>query len=182
MLRLIRNQSGETIVEVLIALSILGLVLGAGYASASDSIRTAQDTQERIEASQFARGMVESIKYIANQPSYQGENLLFPPGPAGTSGGQRDFCITEGNLGDPSSTLDNKPATPANPAAAPGCYKGPDNRYYSWVDVQRTEGTGSLASSTGPSRYTYVATVQWEGISGNENQLVYRYKWTVIND
>jgi hypothetical protein len=151
------------------------LVLGAGYASASDSIRTAQDTQERIEASQFARGMVESIKYIATRPEYEDNNLLFPHGSAGTPAGQREFCITEGDLKVPSLTLDNKPA-------APGCYKGPGNRYYSWVNVQRTEGAGAPMSPSSSSSYTYVATIQWEGISGNENELVYRYKWKIVND
>ncbi len=182
MLRLTKNQSGETIVEVLISLSILGLVLGAGYASASDSIQTAQDTQERIEASQLARGMIESIKYMASRSEYDNNNLLFPHGPAGTPAGQRDICVMEGDLNNPSSTLDNKPAAPANPAAAPGCYKGPDNRYYSWVSVQRTEGSGPPMNLSAPSSYNYVATVQWEGISGNENELVYRYKWKIVND
>lgn len=180
---MLKNQSGETIVEVLIALSVLSLVLGIGYGSTAQSIRVSQDTQERVEASQLAKGMVETIKFLATRPEYENNNRLFPNGPANTNAGQRNICvdINSSDLLDPSSTVRIRPAAPASPVAAPGCYQGPDDRYYVWVDVQRTEGSGTPSSSSS-SRYTYTVTVEWEGLSGNQNQLAYRYKWRIVND
>jgi type II secretory pathway pseudopilin PulG len=59
------NKSGDTIVEVLIALAILGLVIGAAYATASRSLKRAQQAQERTQATKLAEGQIDSIKYLS---------------------------------------------------------------------------------------------------------------------
>ena len=58
----IRNARGDTIIEVMIAMAILGLVLSFAYASAARSLKMAQDAQERRYATRLAESQVELMK------------------------------------------------------------------------------------------------------------------------
>ncbi len=60
----INNQRGDTIVEVLICLMIIGLAIGIGYGIASRSLKAARQAQERTEAVKIAEGQVERIKGV----------------------------------------------------------------------------------------------------------------------
>lgn len=57
-----RAQSGDTIVEVVLALTVLGLVLSAASVTANRNSRTLQDTQERNFALRLSQGQLERIK------------------------------------------------------------------------------------------------------------------------
>ncbi len=59
------RQRGDTIIEVLIALAILGLIIGVAYASANRSLRAAQRSQERGEALKVAETQLEFVKNLA---------------------------------------------------------------------------------------------------------------------
>lgn len=52
---------GDTIVEVMISMAILGLVLSFSYASASRSLKVAQDAQERSYATKLAESQIEMM-------------------------------------------------------------------------------------------------------------------------
>ncbi|MEI7632500.1 MAG: hypothetical protein WCJ60_04230 [bacterium] len=67
MRKLIKNQFGDTIVEVMVAIIIVGLVLGSSYATASRALRTGRFAQEQTEALKLAESQVEKIKYSASQ-------------------------------------------------------------------------------------------------------------------
>lgn len=56
------NQAGDTIVEVLIAIGILSMILGASYAVAIKSSRSVRDAQERTEAQKIAMGSMERLR------------------------------------------------------------------------------------------------------------------------
>lgn len=55
-------QKGDTVVEVLIAVAILGLVLASGFAIANRSLRGIRAAQERGEALKVAETQLERIK------------------------------------------------------------------------------------------------------------------------
>ncbi len=59
------NQAGDTIVEVLIAIGILSMILGASYAVAIKSSRSVRDAQERTEAQKIAMGSLELFRVKA---------------------------------------------------------------------------------------------------------------------
>lgn len=56
------TQSGDTIVEVLLVLTIIGLVLGSATAMSSRSTSNLQQTQESAVADRIARGQLEYLK------------------------------------------------------------------------------------------------------------------------
>ncbi len=59
------GSRGDTIVEVLIAVAIVGVVLTGAYASARRSLNGVRASQERAEALKIAEGQLEMLKYYA---------------------------------------------------------------------------------------------------------------------
>lgn len=63
------SQSGETIVEVLVALAAVGLVLAGSAVVVSRGVQSMQTTQERSAALSIVEGQVERTReYIAQHP------------------------------------------------------------------------------------------------------------------
>lgn len=60
--RLKFNQSGDTIVEVLIALAIMSLVLAGAYATVDRNIKSSQQAQEHSRALEVASSQLEQLK------------------------------------------------------------------------------------------------------------------------
>jgi len=56
------NQAGDTIVEVLASIAIIGVALAGGYALSSHSLRTGIDANRRSAALSLAQGQVEFLK------------------------------------------------------------------------------------------------------------------------
>jgi len=118
------KSSGDTIVEVLLAIAVLGAVLSAAYVSANRSQKNIRQAQERGEALQFVQAQLELIKDMATNDQQSG--ALFSE--------IQPFCII-----DSSYTIVIPPA--------PGCSFGTDGRY--GITVQRTvSGTGHLFTVT----------------------------------
>lgn len=70
MLKLIFNQKGDTIVEVLIAMVILAFVLTGAYTSAQYSLNNISNAENRITALNIASGQIESLKdLLADNPT-----------------------------------------------------------------------------------------------------------------
>ena len=66
-----RNQSGDTIVEVLIAAAIVGLMLVVSFTIANASFKQIRMSQERGEAQRFAQSQVEQLDpLIKSKPIY----------------------------------------------------------------------------------------------------------------
>lgn len=65
MMKHIKNQRGDTIVEVLIAVVVIGLAIGLAYGISSRSLRVARQSQERVEAVKQAEGQIERLKSLA---------------------------------------------------------------------------------------------------------------------
>jgi type II secretory pathway pseudopilin PulG len=70
---------GDTIVEVMIVLAILGLSIGICYATANRSLLNARQAQENSIATEIAQSQVETIRALAaaNNPS----DNVFQSGP-----------------------------------------------------------------------------------------------------
>jgi prepilin-type N-terminal cleavage/methylation domain-containing protein len=66
MLSILKNQKGDTIVEVLIAIVVVSMVLVAGYITTTRSVDGMQDTQEHSEALQLAQAQLEDLQNSTN--------------------------------------------------------------------------------------------------------------------
>lgn len=72
MLNSMKNQRGDTIVEVLIAIVVISMVLVAGYITTSRSVDGLQDTEEHSEALQLAQTQLEYLHNSTSLPSNGG--------------------------------------------------------------------------------------------------------------
>ncbi len=68
------NSAGDTIVEVMLALAILGLVLGGAYIVVNHSTLNERRAQERGIALQLAQAQIESMKQFASVSSLTSAN------------------------------------------------------------------------------------------------------------
>ncbi|MBA2278919.1 type II secretion system protein [Candidatus Saccharibacteria bacterium] len=57
-----RHQSGDTIVEVLIAIAVITSVLGTAFGTMNRNMLILRDNQERTESTKLAQGQIESLK------------------------------------------------------------------------------------------------------------------------
>lgn len=58
------RQKGDTLVEVLFSIAIIGLFIGGAYAISNRNIRLGRQAREQTEALRFAEGQVEKIKHL----------------------------------------------------------------------------------------------------------------------
>jgi prepilin-type N-terminal cleavage/methylation domain-containing protein len=80
--RLQRNNRGDTIIEVMIVLAVLGLAIGISYATANRSLLNARQAQENSQATALAQSQVEALRTLAAS----GTPNIFQSGP---------YCISQ---------------------------------------------------------------------------------------
>ena len=85
--RILRHQAGDTIVEVMVVLAVLGLAIGISYATANRSLLDARQAQENSQATELLQSQIENLRVLATnvQPS---PNYIFIP---------TQFCISSSN-------------------------------------------------------------------------------------
>jgi len=105
------SATGDTIVEVLIAMAIVSLVLAGAFASTSQSLTQARQAQERGEAAQIARGQLEIFK------SYMKDNAAAVTSPSSPA----TFCIDDNRTRRTISNVTDHGTYPAQ------CRKGISN-------------------------------------------------------
>ena len=65
MKKMLHNQHGDTIIEVVIAIAVLSLVLTAAFITSSNSLKATRDAQEHGEAQALVAGQLEKVKELA---------------------------------------------------------------------------------------------------------------------
>lgn len=73
----LKNSTGDTIIEVLIALAVLGVIISAGYSIATRSLNGVQVANERSEATKLAEGQLEAFKAYVDKAG--GVSNLYSP-------------------------------------------------------------------------------------------------------
>jgi Tfp pilus assembly protein PilV len=151
------NQAGETIIEVMISLAVLGLTLGLSYGIAGRSLRGAQDAQERTGAFQYSQSIIETIKAYASRDNLNDPDELDPilfPLPYD----DKTFCVNTASI---EAYENEEPSTPADPDDS-NCRNG---IYTSKVTTTRLENlSGGLLTVR---KYRMTVDITWEAISGN---------------
>lgn len=153
------NRRGDTMVEVLIAILVIGVILVGAYAAVTRSLNTSQDALERSVGTKLVESQIERIKSIAADPA---RNIFDSP-PTNSY-----FCVDTSLNVHATSTI---PAAPGDDNLSPqpgGNYptncvidslsnsppSGNSTNYY--VSVQRTTPDNI--------QYTFKVRVRWYGI------------------
>lgn len=150
------HQTGDTIVEVLIAIAIVGTVLAGAFASSNRSLQSNSRSQERAEALRVAEQQLELLQSaVADNPV--------------VLTGREDFCVANDRV---LHNLDGIPPPNFQNDNYTGTYKGECNVsyssdtffYYPWIELA-DEDTD-----------TYIVRVRWDGAGGfkQETSLSYR--------
>ncbi len=156
MSKLLRNQVGDTIVEVLICIAIMAGVLASAYAIVSRTSNNSQQAREHSQALKVAESQVELLKAL----------LVTQPGQA--------FCMTR-DPASPTKTLNgfvalNAPTVPTAMSAYPTeCrvpYGAETERF--WVSITKDRLT--------PGPGTYKVHVKWDGATGGIDSVELAYK------
>lgn len=156
MLKKLTNR-GDTIIEVMISLTVLSLVLGASYASVNNSLKIGRDAEERSQATKLAASQVELIKFRLSSSLVDLAIINSSP-----------FCMRSDGSGP--AVLSAVP--PADPnaddlSAYPvECQEG----LYS-IGVVATLNPGGAANVT-----EYHVTVRWASIIQGTNQVEFYYR------
>jgi hypothetical protein len=157
-MKLLNRQTGETIVEVLISVAVLGLILVSTYALANQSGQANRQAQERAEALNENSGHLELFKtYLEDEGDLPTSTGLFCVHQ--DSSGQ--LSIEGGISGIPENAQED-PLT-----AYPGeCKSGPEGRYNT-----------AIRKITDESGTTYDVITRWDRASGggvDELSLLYK--------
>jgi type II secretory pathway pseudopilin PulG len=92
------RQTGDTIVEVIICISLISLVLAGAYTSSGHSLQNGTDASVRSQALNYAQSQIELIKNAANNPGLLNQYKRDP------NTGGRPFCINpDGSPADASN-------------------------------------------------------------------------------
>lgn len=155
------QETGDTIVEVLISIAVVGGLLVISYATMNRSMLTVRANQERAEATRIAQEQIEAIARIQADTA-DGQDLRDN---SQIEAGQVAFCITADGVREralPHSNVqeDNFDAGEGGPYEH--CHRG----YYNYAATRIAENT-------------YRVIVRWERIGGGpRNELVMAYRTT----
>lgn len=171
-----QRQAGDTLIEVMIALAIIGLVIAISYSTASRALQVGRRAQERTEALKEAEGQVETLKAIGSLPA---PNDIFST----VAGGPTDpsFCVTGAGIFEQNTINPDIFAPGVNLDVAPvgvvpsgaitynsACTGGVDGRYRK--SITRTDGLVAPISST------FTVRVRWDRVGGGRDEVVLVYK------
>lgn len=146
------RDTGDTIIEVLVCLAVLGFMLTLAYSIATRAQQTIQSAHERSRALKLAEGQIEQMKAIAKNS----------PAEIFTNRSTGAFCLVNGVAKDfaPAAPTPGLGAWSYNPACTnvDGLYK---------VSIL-TPGVAGLS---------YVVQIRWVHINGvGEDEVKLEYK------
>lgn len=152
-----RRQSGDTIIEVMICITIAGSILAGAFVATNRSLRTTRQTQERMEATQLVQQQVEMLKGALVERS-----TAIPPTP------QIPFCFS------PDGTKTGLYTDAA--ALLPSLNLDPLNNYNAACQRNGLFNL-SIVYDTTPASQQYVFRARWFGLGGsNKEEVIIRYR------
>lgn len=171
MLKQYRTQAGDTIIEVMIALAIVGAVIGTSYAISARSLRTGRQAQERTEALKLVESQIELLKAAA--PAQKATLFSSPAG---------NFCVTTSPAGVVVAQNSPPPADPfadplvvqvgsAGPGYAADCALGDSKRYL--MSIQRVD---EPAVAPAPVTSVFVIRARWQKVGGGNDEVLVSYR------
>jgi len=144
------GRRGDTIVEVMIVLAVLGMALSIGYATASRSLSNTRQAQENSEATAIVQSQIEALRKLSGEPATSPGFIFDKTVP---------FCVKDLSSANPIET------TLAN------CNFG-QNSLYS-IRIYNCDKLASLAGTPCTSNTNvdqFIAQAKWDDVSGDGNQ------------
>lgn len=96
------GQAGDTIIEVLVVLTVLGLAISISYATANRSLLNARQAQENTKATALAQSQIETLRTLASAPASDSNHHLYQFGPG------QSYCVSNDGSGTLTTDLVNK--------------------------------------------------------------------------
>lgn len=164
-----RKFAGDTIIEVMIAMAIIGLVISMSYATAQRSLKTGQAAQERIEALKVAESQVETLKAMRTLTTVP--TIFTAPD---------SFCVnpltatltTQSVISSGVAALASLPVPVGPNMFSDNCRKGIDGRYF--VSITRDTTLGPNPASTFTVRVLWYGVISSTANGIQELNLVYK--------
>lgn len=159
----LRSQRGDTIVEVLIAITVVAAVLGASYTVVNRTMVNSRQAQEHAEALQVANKQIEFLSTLTSDPVTA--NGLYDGAPRYMCINPTTGAVVDQNLSSPSD---------AEESYAPACRNLGSVNYR--VAVECLNGTAQCAGVAAGNKH-FKVYVTWPSVTGNGNDqvtLVYR--------
>jgi prepilin-type N-terminal cleavage/methylation domain-containing protein len=148
------GNRGDTIVEVMIVLAVLGLAISISYTTANKSLQAVRAAQESAKAHQLLQSQTELLRALSVTGNTNPAKDVFIPGP---------FCI---DVRDPTHVPPTVKLTTDTKNAADPCY------YEELYSISVTY----VNTVTNPSTFTLKAT--WPDVNGKDTDgasLTYRF-------
>ena len=156
------KQTGDTLVEVLIAMSVISVILGGGYAVAHQSLTAERRAQERGEGLQLVQTQVELLRTLSSFPT-----------PA--------FCMTPSGVasaafsGTPAYPDTSMPTYSVYPTGASGCVV--NNVGHTTPAAGEEAALYHLSITPGsPIAGTFNVRAIWEQVGGGQEIVQVLYK------
>jgi type II secretory pathway pseudopilin PulG len=149
------NNRGDTIVEVIMAIAIVGLIVASSFSIANRSLLGVRDAQEHTEALKIAEGQLEKVKTLADTNF---ASISITP---------NIYCIADDlSIKQMTSVTSLPPRTSPNfpPYVTAGCVDSTNIYHYA-------------IQYAGPPQDVFTVSVQWDRVGGgqtNEVSLVYK--------
>ena len=148
---IIHNQTGDTIVEVLICMVLIAFILTGAFITSNNSFLAIKSAQQRITALGIAQGQIEALRAQAGSFT-SGSPYIASSSP---------FCF----LNDGSGTINGTSINPDNTVAST-CTS--DNIYhYAVICTGKSLLSQQNPSNTNPT-YNFEIIVTWVGVSAND--------------
>ena len=163
--KIIKNNQGDTIVEVLIAVTVLMVIISGGYAITTRSLNGVRISQERSEATKIAEGQIEAISQRINGDSVNLGDLRNDTTSRGIFVGYDGWGATYGSPADRQFCIDSSTGkgvlttAPSNPCTI-------DDRYKISISTGIKEVNFGSPPAQKP-QLTYTVTVSWDKLGGS---------------
>jgi prepilin-type N-terminal cleavage/methylation domain-containing protein len=154
----VRKQSGDTIVEVMMVLAILGLAISISYATASRGLQNTRQAQESSQVGENVLSQIETLRTLAPQgtnnslstdPDYKANNNIYYP--------SKPYCIKDLSASPPIETNISN------------CMFSTGSAYQYQLLVYNCNNmpTDTHCTSTAPNTDTFVVEAVWPDITGS---------------
>ncbi len=151
------QQAGDTIVEVIIVLAVLGTAISIAYSTASRSLQATRQAEENSQATQLVQSQIESLRSYSGVAPGDPHNIYIASGA---------FCFdTSGNVATSPTLL---PTTTSTGAYNGGCVY--NNLYNIAIFYTKNNLLGHQTD-------TFTVRATWDDVQGSGKDtvtLVYR--------
>lgn len=147
-----KNQHGDTIIEVLIAMTVASSVLGISLSTMNRNLNITRENQERTEASKWAQGQIEALR-----AAIETESVAIPSSPSSFCLSNNGTTVTTIGGGSPHANIALDVYTDY------GICKSADNLYHYAI--------------THDGLNSYHFYVRWDALRGQpRNQIIMAYR------